>query len=57
MGDEFKDRVSYRRLKDLGRQWEARGWLSKPVDAVSPRFLTEELLKLVDRAAAGEADN
>ena len=46
--NEFKGRVSYRRLKDLGRQWEARGWLSKPVDAVSPRFLTEELLRLAD---------
>ena len=46
--DEFKGRVSYRRLKDLGRQWEARGWLSKPVDAVSPRFLTDDLLRLVE---------
>lgn len=44
--DEFKGRVSYRRLKELGRQWEARGWLSKPVDAVSPRFLTDEVLRL-----------
>lgn len=50
LGDEFKGRVSYRRLKTLGRQWEARGWLTKPVDAVSPRFLTEELLRLVEVA-------
>ena len=55
--DEFKGRVSYRRLKDLGRQWEARGWLSKPVDAVSPRFLTEELLRLADLVAGDLGDD
>ena len=56
LGDEFKGRVSYRKLKDLGRQWEARGWLSKPVDAVSPRFLTDDLLRLVEvETESGEA--
>ena len=46
---EFKGLISWRKLQKLGRQWEARGWLSKPADAVSPRRLTGELQKLAER--------
>lgn len=52
LGAAFAGRVSLRRLQSLARTWQARGWLTAPVDAVSPRRLTEELLTLAvgDRA-------
>ena len=42
----FAGRVSLRRLQTLARSWELRGWLTAPVDAVSPRRLTDALLTL-----------
>lgn len=42
----FAGRVSLRRLQAMGRNWQTRGWLTAPVDAVSPRRLTDELLTL-----------
>lgn len=54
--ERFKGVLSYRRLKKIGQAWESRGWLTKPVDAVSPRRLTEELLRLVEGVAPEAAD-
>ena len=42
----FAGRVSLRRLQHLARSWELRGWLTAPVDAVSPRRLTDDILTL-----------
>lgn len=46
--DHFRGVWSWRQLQKVGRQWEVRGWLTRPTDAVSPRFLTPEVLHLVD---------
>lgn len=54
--DHFKGVWSWRQLAKLGRAWEARGWLTKPVDATSPRLLTEGLLKLVDGVAPDQVE-
>lgn len=44
--DRFKGSISWRQLTKLGRRWETRGWLTKPVDAVSPRLMTDTLLTI-----------
>jgi hypothetical protein len=46
--EHFRGVWSWRQLQKVGRSWEVRGWLTKPTDAVSPRFLTGEILNLVD---------
>lgn len=46
LAEAFAGRISLRRLQNLARSWEMRGWLTAPLDAVSPRRLTEELLTL-----------
>lgn len=45
--EEFKGRISRRRLVKLGRQWERRGWLTEPRHAADPRRVTDELLALM----------
>lgn len=50
--DHFRGVWSWRQLQKVGRQWEVRGWLTRPTDAVSPRFLTQELLELMRNAVA-----
>jgi hypothetical protein len=47
--DVHKGEISKRQLTKLARQWEARGWLTPPADAVSPRYATDELLALLPR--------
>lgn len=44
---KFRGVWSWRKLQNLGRDWEVRGWLTPPADAVSSRELTEELLAIV----------
>ena len=39
--------ISKRQLTKLAQQWEQRGWLTPPADAVSPRYVTDELLALL----------
>lgn len=53
LGEFARGRISYRKLKDLARAWESRGWLTHPADAVSPRRLTPELLTLAGAAGVG----
>lgn len=53
LGEFGAGRISYRKLKDLARAWESRGWLTKPADAVSPRMMTPELLRLAGAAGGG----
>jgi hypothetical protein len=45
--EAHRGEISKRQLTRLAQQWEARGWLSPPVDAVSPRYVTDELLALL----------
>lgn len=49
--EAFKGDISKRRLEELARAWERRGWLSAPRDAVSPRRVTPTLLRLAGLAA------
>jgi hypothetical protein len=44
-----KGDISKRQLAKLAQQWEIRGWLTPPADAVSPRCVTDELLALLPR--------
>jgi hypothetical protein len=44
--DAFRGQASLHALKQLGRRWQARGWLTEPVDAVSPRLVTPTLAQL-----------
>ena len=46
----FKGDISKRRLADLARVWERRGWLTPPKDAVTPRHVTSRLLELAGLA-------
>jgi hypothetical protein len=50
----YKGDISKRRLTKLARQWEARGWLTSPEDAVSPRYVTGELLDMLPYPAHRE---
>jgi hypothetical protein len=43
----YKGDISKRQLTKLAQQWEIRGWLTPPADAVSPRYVTGELLDLL----------
>ena len=43
----YKGDISKRQLTKLAKQWEIRGWLTPPADAVSPRYVTGELLDLL----------
>jgi hypothetical protein len=45
--EQFAGRISKRQLTGLAQQWEARGWLTSPADAVSSRYVTDELLALL----------
>jgi hypothetical protein len=45
--EAHRGEISKRQLTRLAQQWEARGWLTPPVDAVSPRYVTDELLALL----------
>ena len=45
--ERFAAQISKRRLARLAKQWEVRGWLTPPADAVSPRYVTDELLALL----------
>jgi len=47
MYERFTDRISKRQLTALGQRWERRGWLTSPADAVSPRYVTDELSTLL----------
>lgn len=47
---------SLRRLKALGQAWEAKGWLTHPVDAVSPRLITDELRLLAGLGVGSSGD-
>jgi hypothetical protein len=46
LADAFAGDISRRQLLKLGRQWEARGWLTTPAHASDPRRVTDELLCL-----------
>jgi hypothetical protein len=46
--DHFRGVWSWRQLQKTARDWEGRGWLTKPADATSPRLLTIEVLELVE---------
>ncbi len=41
--EAFKGRISKRKLADLARTWERRGWLTEPAHATDPRRVTDEL--------------
>jgi hypothetical protein len=45
--EQFAGAISKRQLTKLAQQWETRGWLTPPADAVSPRYVTDELLTLL----------
>lgn len=49
--DHFRGVWSWRQLQKTAKAWEARGWLTKPEDAISPRRMTEALARLVDGVA------
>ncbi len=55
--EAFKGEISKRRLEELARTWERRGWLTPPRDAVSPRRVTPTLLRLAGLAPGGENDD
>jgi hypothetical protein len=55
--DAFKGEISKRRLEELARTWERRGWLTPPRDAVSPRRVTPTLLRLAGLAPGRENDD
>ena len=40
------DDISKRKLTELARVWQHRGWLSKPMSVTDPRYVTDELVKL-----------
>lgn len=55
--DEFKAKGwSWRQLGKLGKAWEARGWLTHPSDATSPRRLSEDLLRLTSGVGLGAGE-
>jgi hypothetical protein len=47
LADAHRGSISRRQLLKLGRQWEARGWLTKPAHATAPRRVTPELLAML----------
>jgi len=55
--EAFKGEISKRRLEEMARTWERRGWLTPPRDAVSPRRVTPTLLRLAGLAPGRENDD
>jgi hypothetical protein len=41
------------KVRQLGSSWEQYGWLSTPVDAISPRMVTDKLLDLAGISRTG----
>ena len=46
LADVFGEQISHYKISKLAEQWEKRTWLTPPLDAVSPRLVTDELKKL-----------
>lgn len=55
--EAFKGDISKRRLEELARAWERRGWLTAPRDAVSPRRVTPTLLRLAGLGTVSKSDD
>lgn len=55
--EAFRGEISKRRLEELARAWERRGWLTSPRDAVSPRRVTPALLRLAGMGTSPENDD
>jgi len=48
--ETFKGQISKRKLADLARTWERRGWLTEPAHATDPRRVMPELAELAGYA-------
>jgi hypothetical protein len=46
LAEAFKGRISQRRIEQLSRQWEARGWLAAGPTRADGKTITEELREL-----------
>jgi hypothetical protein len=53
LAEAFKGRISQRRIEQLSRAWEARGWLVAGPTRADGKTVTDELKKLADHRQSG----